>query len=143
MKTIQVRDVMSAIPHLIEPEATLRQAAQRMEEFECGSLPVCGSGNVLKGIVTDRDIVIFGLAAGLDPDQTTIGEIMTQDVYTCQVDVTLDKAADIMSDQDVRRLVVVDAQKRVVGVLSISDMIKCADSDTVNDDVIHHLFRYA
>ncbi|MCB2081763.1 MAG: CBS domain-containing protein [Hyphomicrobiales bacterium] len=142
MDTTRVKDVMSAIPHVISPDATLREAAEAMEQHECGSLPVCREDKLV-GILTDRDIVVFGLAGGKNPDRAVVGEIMAPQVFTCKEEDTLAQVADMMSDQDVRRLVVVDNSGKITGVISVTDMIKCVDRDEVNDEIMHHLFRYA
>ena len=142
MKNTKVADVMSMQPYVIDPEATLRDAAIRMEAFECGALPVEFQGKLV-GIITDRDIVIMGLAEDKDPDVAVVGEIMATDVFTCKPTDSLLEAADFMADQGVRRLVVVDEHGGVKGLVSISDMLKRPDIDKVDDDVVHHLFKYA
>ena len=137
-----VKTLMTTHPHLIDPESTLREAAKKMQEFDCGSL-VVGRDEKPEGMLTDRDIVIWGLAQDHNPDQTRVSDIMTTDVITCYEDQTVEQAADIMSEGDVRRLVTLSRDNKVVGVLSIADIIKCSDSEAVNDTVIHHLFKYA
>lgn len=137
-----VKELMTSHPQLIDPECTLRDAARKMLEFDCGSL-VAGKDEEPSGMLTDRDIVIWGLAQGNDPDITTVKDIMTAAVITCHEDQSLEQAADIMADNDVRRLVVLNKSEQVVGILSIADMVKCTDSEAINDNVIHHLFKYA
>lgn len=142
MDKTPVKDVMSDVPHVTEPKTTLRSAAKIMEEYECGSLPICENGELV-GIITDRDIVIFGLASDKDVDECTVEEIMTTRVFTCYEDDTLEVAADTMGDLEVRRLVVLGEDNKITGIISVSDMIKCADNDSINDDILHHLFKYA
>jgi CBS domain-containing protein len=137
-----IKELMTAHPHLIHPESTMRDAAKKMQEFDCGCL-VAGEGDTLEGMLTDRDIVVWGLGEGHDPDRATVSDIMTPDAITAYEDQTIEHAADLMADRDVRRLVILNRQDKVVGVLSIADMVKCSDSDAINDDVIHHLFKYA
>jgi CBS domain-containing protein len=112
-----------------------------MRKFECGSLII--GHHEPEGLLTDRDIVIFGLAEGLDPDETTVSDIMTSHLITCDEEDTVEMAATKMSTHDVRRLVVLNPIGEVVGLLSVADIIKRADSDQVNDEVVHQLFKYA
>ena len=138
-----IEELMTPHPHLIHPDDSLRQAAKKMHEFDCGCL-VAGVDDKPEGILTDRDIVVWGLAEDHDPDTSSVRDIMTSDLITCYSDQTLEFAADVMADRDVRRLVILDRKEdRVVGVLSIVDMVKCSDSEEVNDDIMHHLFKYA
>ena len=137
----KVKEMMTLHPQMIDPGKTLRQAARKMRKHECGALIV--GRDIPKGIITDRDIVIFGLAAEHDPDITMVGDIMTADLVCCCEDDTIEEAAETMGDLDLRRLVVLDAKGAAVGILSVSDIIKQVDRDAVNDEVIHHLFKYA
>lgn len=137
-----VKELMTAHPHLVDPESTLRQAAEIMKEFDCGSL-VVGEDSQPEGMVTDRDIVIWGLAEGHDPDLVTAGDIMTVGTVICYEDDSVERAADIMSENDVRRLVIMNRKGRVTGVLSVVDIVKSGDRNVVNDDVMHHLYKYA
>lgn len=140
--TTTVRDIMSEGVQTISARDTLRKAAKAMEQFGCGALPVLDNGTLL-GIVTDRDMVVFGVAADLNVEETTVRDIMTTNVVTCNSTATLEEAADIMSDQDVRRLVVLDEKDHVTGVLSIIDMIRSACVEgRFDDELLHHLFRY-
>jgi CBS domain-containing protein len=137
-----VKELMTPHPHLISPISSLQKAAEHMKEFDCGAL-VVGAAEHPEGVLTDRDIVIWGLAEDKDPWHTEIKEIMTTEVITCYEDDEIEVAADHMSVNDVRRIVVLNKEDKVVGVLSVVDIIKCADRDAVNDDVLHHLFKYA
>ena len=138
----RVSEMMTEHPYLVDKNLSLRDAAKKMKEFTCGSL-IVGKGDTLEGIITDRDIVVWGLAGNLDPNAAPIGEIMATQVVTVEKDQSLEQAADIMSDADVRRLVVLDKNDKVVGLLSVSDIVKCPDADYVNDTILHHLYKYA
>lgn len=138
----RVSEMMTEHPYLVDSSTSLRDAAKKMKEFTCGSL-IVGSNGTLEGIVTDRDIVVWGLAGNLDANVAPIKEIMASEVVTVEEGQTLEQAADIMSDADVRRLVVLDKAGKVVGLLSVSDIVKCPDADYVNDNILHHLYRYA
>lgn len=136
-----VKELMTPHPQMIDPAHTLRQAARKMRKHECGALIV--GKKEPEGILTDRDIVIYGLAAGLDPDTTPVQEVMSKNLVTCNEEDTLEEAADKMGEHDMRRLVVLNPKDKAVGILSVIDIIKRADSDAVNDEVVHHLFKYA
>ena len=88
----KVKEVMTPNPVLIDPNATLEQAAKKMETIDCGALPV-GTENELSGIITDRDIVVRALARGKNPATETVGSVMTREVYDCSEDDSLDDAA--------------------------------------------------
>lgn len=139
-----VSAVMTPAPITTTQDATLLAASKLMLQHECGSLPVTTAGNHKPvGILTDRDIVIYGIAADMDASKTPVSAVMSPDVITCNEHDTLSLAADVMGEHDVHRLVVLDKNGDITGIISASDMIKCADSDSVNDDVLHHLYRYA
>ncbi|MCH2038715.1 MAG: CBS domain-containing protein [Rickettsiales bacterium] len=137
-----IKELMNTEPHWINDDSSLTEAAKKMLEYDCGSL-IVGTDQP-NGIITDRDIVLWGIAANKDVNTTKVKEIMSREVKSCYEDQTLEEAADIMSDNDIRRLVVLQREDdRLVGVISLADIIKCPDSEHVNDEVIHHLFRYA
>ena len=116
-----VNEIMSTDVKLIEPNATLRRAAQLMQELDVGALPVC-RGNVLVGMVTDRDITIRGVAAGLSPDSARVSEVMTDELQFCTVDQDTEEVMRTMGDAQVRRLPVVNLDKELVGIVSIGDL---------------------
>ena len=138
----EVKNLMTITPHVIHPEKSLRDAARQMKDNDCGALPV-SNGRELVGMLTDRDIVIYGVAKDYDLDETPVTEIMSPEVFTCYSSDSIEKAAEIMGEQDVRRLIVLDMEENVVGILSIADIIKCPDRDKINTDVIERLFQYA
>ena len=140
MKTI--RNVMTAQPHMIKSEETLYEAALKMAEYDCGSL-VVGTDHLPEGVITDRDLVIRGLAEGLDPKDTPVSKIMTHGVITCKIDESLEDAADIMCSNNVRRLVVIDDEENVMGVLSVADILRSTENEAVNDNILYHLFKHA
>jgi CBS domain-containing protein len=92
-----------------------------MRDLDVGSLPVC-DGEKLEGLLTDRDIAVRLVAEGLDPSMTKVNEIMTPGATYCFEDQTLDEAADIMEAQQIRRLPILNRNKRLVGMLSLGDL---------------------
>jgi CBS domain-containing protein len=126
-----VSQVMSTDVQVVRPQETLRSAARMMQELDVGSLPVC-DGQRLLGMLTDRDITVRGVAEGLKPDESCVGDVMTGEVLYCTQDQSADEALRMMGEQQVRRLPVVDADKRLVGVVSLGDLATRGDSDVDN-----------
>jgi CBS domain-containing protein len=125
MKMQRLKDVMSHDVQVISPEATLQEAAVRMREHGFGMLPV-GENDRMIGAVTDRDIAMRAVAEGKGVD-TLVREVMSEDVIWCYEDDTLETGADMMSRCQVRRLPVVNREKRLVGIVSLGDFAVAAD----------------
>jgi CBS domain-containing protein len=127
---MDVRNVMSSDVASIETRDTLQAAAAKMAEINVGSLPVLRDGR-LAGIVTDRDIVVRAVARGAAPD-TAIADAMSDGVVTLSPDMSVDEAARLMSDKQIRRLYVVD-EDRLVGVVSLGDLAVDAETDDAGE----------
>jgi len=117
---MQVSDVMTPNVHVVHPEQTLREVATAMAELDIGALPV-GEKNRLVGMITDRDIVIRAIAGGMDPD-TKVREVMSPQVKYCYEDEKVDHVAHNMGDIQVRRLPVMNRDKKLVGIVSLADV---------------------
>jgi CBS domain-containing protein len=117
----RVADVMSTDVRVVSPEDTVQQAARLMREEDTGLLPV-GEGDRLVGMVTDRDVATRLVAEGKDPARTRVREVMTSDVKYVFEDEQVGHVADNMAEQQVRRLPVVNREKRLVGIVSIGDI---------------------
>ena len=119
-----MRDIMN--PHVvsIDPTESAALAARLLARHNVGSLPVCGSGGQLQGMVTDRDIVLRCVAAEEDPRSVPVRSIMSRRPAVVTPEDDVRQAARLMSSQQVRRLPVVD-KDRVVGVVSLGDLAKC------------------
>jgi len=120
-----VADIMRRDVHLASPDDTVQQAARQMREEDTGALPV-GEGDRLVGMVTDRDVAVRLAAEGRDPSRTKVREVMSPEVRYVFEDEDLEHVADNMAEQQVRRLPVMNRQKRLVGVVSIADIAKAA-----------------
>jgi CBS domain-containing protein len=131
---MQVKDVMTIDVECISPDTTLREAAQKMKELDIGSLPICGDDDRLAGIVTDRDITVRAVAEGLDPSRAQVGDIMTPNIIYCFEDQDISDAAHMMEQNQIRRLVVLNRDKRLVGFLSLGDLAV----DTGNEELAGH-----
>lgn len=118
---MMVREVMTNAARSIESSAVLADAAEMMRDTEVGFLPVFESGR-LTGVVTDRDLVIRGLAEGKDPNFTTIREIMTPRTAFVFDDQDVTDAQQVMRENAVRRVAVLSRDERLVGVLSEADL---------------------
>lgn len=122
----QVSDVMTRGVRAMSPSDTLVMAAQAMEELDVGVIPVC-DGDRLVGMVTDRDIVVRGVAQGRPAEQTHLDEVMSRDPRWCFEDQSIDEVLDQMRDAQIRRVPVVDHEKHLVGMLSLGDASVKAD----------------
>jgi CBS domain-containing protein len=117
---MQIRDIMSHGVEVIPPHARVQEAAAKMKELDIGSVPVC-DGRKMVGVITDRDIAIRLVAAGLDPS-AKVSDIMTTDVTYCFEDQDVEEAATLMEVNQIRRLPVVNRDKHLVGIVSLGDL---------------------
>jgi CBS domain-containing protein len=123
------KEIMTTKPELLPPNATLTQAADQMRSHDYGFIPV-GENDRLIGAVTDRDIVIRGIAIGKDPNKVTIKEVMSEDIQYCFEDDDVKEVAQKMENMQIRRLVVLDKNKRLTGVISLGDIAtKCKNRE--------------
>ena len=118
-----VNEVMTTDVQVIAPEATLREAAQMMLILDVGALPVC-QGSKLLGMVTDRDITVRGVAAGLSSDVACVADVMTKDLEFCTEDQDTEEVMHTMGYAQVRRLPVVNMDGGLVGIVSLGDMAR-------------------
>jgi len=114
-----IRDVMTRSVEFATPDTPVRDAARRMKEHNIGSLPVC-EGRRVVGVLTDRDIVVRGIAEGLDPEKTPVNEIMSRNPVTVRDTSYLGEAEWIMRERQLRRLPVVDDKGNLVGYLALA-----------------------
>jgi CBS domain-containing protein len=120
---MQVKDVMTKGVEVIRPDDTLQDAARMMKLLDIGPLPVC-DGEKVVGMLTDRDITIRATAEGLDPKQTRVRDAMSTDVATVTEDQDIKEAAELMQSKQIRRLLVLNLDKRLVGMLSLGDLAR-------------------
>jgi CBS domain-containing protein len=117
-----VRDAMHEGCECIGENQTLIDAARMMEQLDVGALPICGNDDRLQGMLTDRDIVVKALAHGKDPSATMVGSLAQGKPLTIMVDASIDEALDLMREHAVKRLPVLDANKRLCGMISEGDI---------------------
>ena len=116
-----VQDVMIDDVLTIDADATIAEAAQLMRDGNVGVLPVVEDGR-LRGIVTDRDLVVRGTADGAVPSLTRVAECATWDIVCARADSSIEDAMEVMADSQIGRLPVVDADNRVIGILTLSSL---------------------
>ena len=128
------RDIMSSDCTCIGENDSVLDAAKKLAELNVGSMPICGEDDRLKGMLTDRDIVVKVLAQGKDPASTKAGELGAGDGNTVTIgaDDSIDEALRTMKDKQVRRLPVIDDRK-LVGIISQADIARNIDEHKVGD----------
>ncbi len=135
---MKVREIMSSHVQQISSSAMVAEAAEKMNTFDIGALPVL-ENNTIVGILTDRDIVIRTVAAGLDPKTTVIKDIITPGIFCCCEQDNIETAAQIMEDHQVRRLVVLAEDKTVVGMVSLGDLALKTSNDHLTYEVMERI----
>ncbi len=127
------REIMTGGTECVQEDEILVDAARKMQQLDVGALPICGNDNRLKGMLTDRDIVVKAIAEGRDPSSVTAAELATQsEVVTIGADDSIDEALATMKQHKVRRLPVIDGHD-LVGVVSQADIAANLDNDKVGD----------
>lgn len=117
------RDVMHTGATCVGEHDTLTTAAQHMRELGVGALPICGDDDRLQGMITDRDIVIKCIAAGLDPATTTAGGLAQGSTYHVDAGASIEEMLTVMEEHQIRRLPVID-EHRLVGMVSEADIAR-------------------
>ncbi len=123
---MQVHDIMTPSVHIADPDMTIQEAARWMRADGVGALPV-GENDRLVGMVTDRDIVMRAVAEERSPGSTSVREVMSEGVCYCFEDDDVEGASQVMATQQVRRLPVLNRQKRLVGVVALADISRVDD----------------
>jgi CBS domain-containing protein len=117
-----LKEIMTPRPECVRPDTSLQAAARKMRDLDVGPLPVCGDNDRLAGMITDRDITIRAVAEGKDPRTTPVREAMTEQIITCFDYQDVREAARTMQERQVRRLMVLDRDRRLVGIVSLGDL---------------------
>lgn len=121
---MRIEQLMTRLPRTCGPDDTLRVAAQRMWDADCGWLPVTDGSRRVVGVITDRDICMTARLYATSLSDLRVGDVMTKEVCTCKARDDLVEAQAIMQEARVRRLPVVDESKRLIGVLSLADLAR-------------------
>lgn len=119
---MKIREIMNPTVDSIDAGSTIAYAAQRMAEDDVGTLPILDHGQIV-GIVTDRDIAVRSVAAGIEPG-ASIRQVMSKDVATCSPDDDVESVLALMSREQVRRMPVCDGNRQVIGIVGLADVAK-------------------
>jgi CBS domain-containing protein len=118
---MKISEILTPDPECVTPQTTLAQAARKMKTLDVGMLPVCEDDRLI-GTITDRDITVRAVAASHNPSTTTVGEAMTRQMVYCFDDEDIAEAALLMESRQVRRLPVINRDKRLVGIVALGDL---------------------
>jgi CBS domain-containing protein len=138
-EAMKVKEVMTPNPKWIGPNVSITEAAKLMRESDIGCVPV-GQNDRLVGMLTDRDIACRSAAEGRDPKTTNVGDVMTKGVTFCIEDASIDDAARLMEQKQIRRLPVLNSKKRMVGIVTVGDIAERASQALVGE-VMHEVCR--
>ncbi len=133
-----VAEIMTRQAEVVPSHLVLKEAARRMQQLDVGTLPV-SNGDRLIGMLTDRDITIRATANGLDPGRTEVREVMTPQVIYCFEDQDVSEAAKLMQEKQIRRLPILNRQKRLVGIASLGDMAVHSGEEGIVSKTIKHV----
>jgi CBS domain-containing protein len=136
---MKVREIMTSNVECLGPESSLKEIAQEMKSLDVGFIPICENDRLV-GTVTDRDIVIRAIADGNDVN-TKVRDIMSRDIIYAFEDDDVKTVAEKMREQDVRRILILDNNKRLVGVVSIGDISKVEEK--VSGKTLHDITEAA
>jgi CBS domain-containing protein len=126
------RDLMTPTPECVGENETLLDAAKKLASMGVGSMPICGEDNRLKGMLTDRDIVVKALAQGRDPASTKAGELAEGKPVTIGADDSISETLKTMAQYQVRRLPVIDGHD-LVGIIAVADIARRVDEEETGD----------
>jgi CBS domain-containing protein len=132
---MQISEIMSRDVVIVSPSDSLQKVAQKMAEIDSGIMPV-GENDRLVGIITDRDIVLRAVAKGKPPGKSTARDVMSPDIKYCYEDETLEDAARNMSTLQVKRLPVLNREKRLVGIVSLGDLAMEPEAEEQSKDAL-------
>lgn len=132
---MKVSDIMTPEVETVAPEAALQDAAGCMREIDVGVLPVC-DGERLVGMLTDRDIILRAVAEGRDPRTTRVRDVMTDEVRYAFDDQDVEEAVHLMNEHQIRRLPVLNRQKRLIGIVSLGDVAVRTDDEELSGQAL-------
>ncbi len=135
---MRVSEIMTTDFYMIDSTNSLTQAAEKMKSLNVGFLPV-KEGTRLIGLITDRDIVIRGLAEGMDPGSTQVKDIISSEILYCYDDDSIEEAARLMEDNQVRRLVVVNHDQVPVGIVSLGDIAVRSGQEDLASEILERV----
>jgi CBS domain-containing protein len=139
MKTI--KEIMTPQVQVVSPETPIMEVAQVMKQHDVGAVPVCGNDRLV-GMVTDRDLVLRCLAKGIDPSQLTAEKVMSEGIIFCFETQDVGEAARIMEVRKVRRLVVLNADRRMCGIVTVGDIATRFGSEELTGEILERVSEH-
>ena len=137
---MKVRDAMHAGVTCVGPETSLADIARMMRDQDIGAIPICDNDR-LAGMVTDRDIACRGLADGRDVNTLCARDVMSKPIIYCTAEEEVEDAVRLMETKQIRRLPVIDGQKRMVGMLALGDIATCTNR-ALSGEVLSHVAEH-
>jgi CBS domain-containing protein len=138
---MEIREVMTKDVRLVDPDTTLKDAAQMMRDGDFGLLPI-GENDRLIGTITDRDITVRAVAAGKDPNRTAVRDAMSEGITWCFEDQSCAEAAALMGEKQIRRLPVLNREKRLVGIVALGDLAVERGADDEAGDALSEISKH-
>lgn len=132
---MQIKEIMTPHVEYIKPDTSIREAASKMKSLDVGILPVEEKDRLI-GMITDRDIAIRSCAEGHDPNKHIVREVMTKKVVYCYEDDSIEQVAKIMQDHQIRRLIILNREKRLVGICSLGDLALATKDSELAGEVL-------
>jgi len=139
---MKVQQIMSRNVECVEPTTPISKAAQKMRDLDIGFLAVCEHGKPV-GTITDRDITIRSVAESLDPRLERVSEIMTAETFNCREDEEVEHAGRLMQEKQIRRLLILDRNDKLVGVVSIGDIAKSSAARRLAGETLGEISKAA
>lgn len=139
---MQVRDIMTHSIKSIARNAAIREAARQMRDLDVGMLPVEDQGEIV-GTVTDRDITIRATAAGADPDDTAVSDVMSNEIFVCTEDDDLEQASRTMEEHQIRRLMVQNSNGDFTGMLALADLARHRETADLGAGILEEVSQPA
>lgn len=139
---MKLKDILTKDPQVISPDAMICEAAQIMKQSDIGMLPVC-DGQHLVGAITDRDLVVRAIAEGCDPLKTKVKDVMTPGISYCFEDQDLEEVAHLMEEKQIRRIAVLNRDKRLVGIASLGDFAVRSKDEHLTEELLERVSQPA
>jgi CBS domain-containing protein len=134
--TMQVKDIMTQKVETVKAERSVSEAARSMKFFGFGALPVTADDSKVVGMITDRDIALRITAEERDPKTTNVRDVMTTPVVSCDAEETVEHAARLMAENQVRQVLILDSESRPNGILSLGDVALKTENEALAGEVL-------
>jgi len=139
---MRVHEIMTRQVECILPNTTIRDAAEKMQLLDVGFLPICEDDRLL-GTITDRDIAIRAVAEGLNPQKVKVRQIMTPNAFYCFEDEDVEDVSASMQEKEVKRMLLLDRDHKLVGVVSLGDISKTAGEQRLAGETLGEISKAA